>query len=237
MNFYPNFVPIQELSDWFEHWATAGVKPVFMCEYGAPFTLGLDDVSRAGTKGQREFGSARCRGNSASRNGTRNSLATGLSDQRTRRRRTCAGKRNSFAPEDVGIAGIIHFQVGSAASRRAIRVRAVSHRQLAGLSRPGGVRRFHRGNTSIFGNCATASNNARQELKVDWENLQRPGLQSGFHRSHATTDGSRLIEICRLDPASSRRRRSSGTTAACSGFYRRQAGSISRAKDHNFLRR
>src|SRR5262249_35018368 len=28
VNFYPNFVPIQELSDWFEHWATEGVKPM-----------------------------------------------------------------------------------------------------------------------------------------------------------------------------------------------------------------
>ena len=26
INFYPNFAPIQELSDWFEHWATKGVK-------------------------------------------------------------------------------------------------------------------------------------------------------------------------------------------------------------------
>ncbi len=24
INFYPNFVPIQEMSDWFEHWATVG---------------------------------------------------------------------------------------------------------------------------------------------------------------------------------------------------------------------
>ncbi|MEA3226081.1 MAG: prepilin-type N-terminal cleavage/methylation domain-containing protein, partial [Planctomycetota bacterium] len=32
-NFYANFVPIQEMSDWFEHWATAGVKPLFTCEY------------------------------------------------------------------------------------------------------------------------------------------------------------------------------------------------------------
>src|SRR5262249_24389640 len=29
-NFYPNFVPVQEMSDWFEHWATKGAKPVFL---------------------------------------------------------------------------------------------------------------------------------------------------------------------------------------------------------------
>lgn len=57
INFYPNFVPVQEMSDWFEHWATAGVKPVFTCEYGAPFTWDWA-MYRGWFKGQREFGSA-----------------------------------------------------------------------------------------------------------------------------------------------------------------------------------
>jgi len=56
-NFYPNFVPIQELSDWFEHWATEGVKPFFACEYGAPFTWDWA-LYRGWFKGRREFGSA-----------------------------------------------------------------------------------------------------------------------------------------------------------------------------------
>jgi len=57
-NFYPNFAPIQELSDWFEHWATTGIKPVFTCEYGAPFTWDWA-MYRGWYKGQRSFGSAR----------------------------------------------------------------------------------------------------------------------------------------------------------------------------------
>ncbi|HLH57071.1 MAG TPA: glycoside hydrolase family 2 TIM barrel-domain containing protein [Verrucomicrobiae bacterium] len=57
MNFYPNFVPIQELSDWFEHWSVEGIKPAFMCEYGAPFTWDWT-LYRGWYKGQREFGSA-----------------------------------------------------------------------------------------------------------------------------------------------------------------------------------
>jgi len=57
INFYPNFVPIQELSDWFEHWATQGVKPVFTCEYGAPFTWDWT-MYRGWYKDKREFGSA-----------------------------------------------------------------------------------------------------------------------------------------------------------------------------------
>ena len=57
INFYPNFVPIQEMSDWFGHWATAGVKPAFLCEYGAPFTWDWT-MYRGWYKGKREFGSA-----------------------------------------------------------------------------------------------------------------------------------------------------------------------------------
>lgn len=58
INFYPNFVPIQELSDWFGPWATRGVKPVFLCEYGAPFTWDWT-MYRGWYEGEREFGSAR----------------------------------------------------------------------------------------------------------------------------------------------------------------------------------
>jgi hypothetical protein len=38
-NFYLDFVPVQERSDWFEHWATKGVKPAFTCEYGMPYFM------------------------------------------------------------------------------------------------------------------------------------------------------------------------------------------------------
>jgi beta-galactosidase len=58
INFYPNFVPIQELSDWFEHWATQGVKPVFTCEYGAPFTWDWA-MYRGWYQGKRAFGNAK----------------------------------------------------------------------------------------------------------------------------------------------------------------------------------
>ncbi len=45
-NFYANFAPVQEMSDWFEHWSTQGVKPLFTCEYSVPDAVGLGDVPR-----------------------------------------------------------------------------------------------------------------------------------------------------------------------------------------------
>jgi beta-galactosidase len=57
-NFYLNFVPIQELSDWFGHWAGKGVKPLFLVEYGVPFTWDWA-MYRGWYKGKREWGSAK----------------------------------------------------------------------------------------------------------------------------------------------------------------------------------
>ncbi len=56
-NFYANFAPIQEISDWLEHWATVGVKPFFTCEYSVPWTWDWS-MYRGWYKGKRSFGSA-----------------------------------------------------------------------------------------------------------------------------------------------------------------------------------
>jgi beta-galactosidase len=56
-NFYTNFAPSQELDEWFGHWATVGVKPMFTCEYMVPCTWDWT-MYRGYYKGAREFGSA-----------------------------------------------------------------------------------------------------------------------------------------------------------------------------------
>ena len=56
-NFYTNMTPIQELSDWFQHWAAEGVKPVFCNEYGSPYPWDWM-MYRGWYKGVRVFGSA-----------------------------------------------------------------------------------------------------------------------------------------------------------------------------------
>jgi hypothetical protein len=55
VNFYGNWIPPQEMSDWFEHWATYGVKPVFTCEYSVPFMWDWG-MYRGWYKGKRAFG-------------------------------------------------------------------------------------------------------------------------------------------------------------------------------------
>jgi len=56
-NFYANWTPVQEMSDWFEHWATVGVKPLHLNEYGVPYPWDWG-MYRGWYKGAREFGSA-----------------------------------------------------------------------------------------------------------------------------------------------------------------------------------
>ncbi|MHC4228714.1 MAG: glycoside hydrolase family 2 protein, partial [Planctomycetota bacterium] len=57
-NFYANFAPIQEMSDWFGHWATKGVKPLFTCEYSVPFPWDWT-MYRGWYQRERSFGSAK----------------------------------------------------------------------------------------------------------------------------------------------------------------------------------
>jgi len=57
VNFYTNWTPIQEMSDWFGHWATHGVKPMFTCEYSVPCTWDWS-MYRGWYRGSRTFGSA-----------------------------------------------------------------------------------------------------------------------------------------------------------------------------------
>ena len=57
VNFYGNWIPLQEMDDWFEHWATTGVKPLFTCEYSVPFLWDWG-MYRGWYQGKREFGSA-----------------------------------------------------------------------------------------------------------------------------------------------------------------------------------
>jgi beta-galactosidase/beta-glucuronidase len=56
-NFYANWAPIQEMSDWFEHWATFGVKPILTCEFSVPILWDYA-MYRGWYKGKREYGSA-----------------------------------------------------------------------------------------------------------------------------------------------------------------------------------
>lgn len=57
VNFYGNWIPPQEMCEWFGHWATFGVKPLFTCEYSVPMMWDWS-MYRGWYKGKRAWGEA-----------------------------------------------------------------------------------------------------------------------------------------------------------------------------------
>ena len=55
LNIYLNHVPSQERCDWFEHWATEGIKPMFLAEYGTPSDIDWTTY-RGWFRGERSWG-------------------------------------------------------------------------------------------------------------------------------------------------------------------------------------
>ncbi len=179
INFYPNFVPIQELSDWFEHWSTQGVKPAFMCEYGAPFTWDWT-MYRGWYKGQREFGSAAvpwefCLAEWNAQFLGDHAFAISESEKANLRweaKQFRAGKlwHRWDYPVDVGSAQLTErypvFEMYLKDNWRAFRTWGVS------AVSPWEFEHFWKLHEGV--------NRQRQELTVDWQNLQRPGFSPDY---------------------------------------------------------
>jgi beta-galactosidase len=179
MNFYPNFVPIQELSDWFGHWSTNGVKPAFMCEYGAPFTWDWT-MYRGWYKGEREFGSAKVPweyciaewnaqffGDAAYR--ISEAEKTNLRWEAKQFRAGAAWHRWDY-PVQVG-------------SRRFDECYPVFAQYLTDnwrAFRGWGVSGISPWEHEHFWKLRDGANRARREFKTDWENLQRPGYSPDY---------------------------------------------------------
>jgi len=179
INFYPNFVPIQELCDWFEHWATAGVKPVFTCEYGAPFTWDWT-MYRGWYKGQREFGSARvpwefCLAEwNAQFEGDR---AYQISEQEKANLRWEAKK---FRADALWQRWDYPYRVGAKDfnARYAVYARYLSASWRA--FRSWGVSAISPWEYGHFWRLRPGMNKQRNALSTDWDNLQRPGFSPDY---------------------------------------------------------
>ncbi len=178
-NFYPNFVPAQEMDDWFEHWSAAGVKPLFLCEFGAPMTWDFA-MYRGWYKGVREWGGA------------------------TVPWELCLAEWNS---QFFGDRAFRISEVEKACLRwesRQFRAGALWHRwdypyqmgtpafeeQYAALAlyitdnwralRTWGVSAINRWECASFWKLRDAAEEGRRELAVDWDHLQRPGFSPDY---------------------------------------------------------
>jgi len=178
-NFYTNFVPVQELSDWFEHWATRGVKPMFTVEYGVPFSWDWTQY-RGWYKGERTWGSANvpwefCLAEwNAQFLGDR---AFKLGELEKRNIRWEAGKFR---------AGLLWHRwdypgaPGSAVFDDQQAVYAMYFTDVWRAYRTWGLSANSPWECGSFWKVREGAPRGRQEFKVDWENLQQPGFSPDF---------------------------------------------------------
>lgn len=179
VNFYLNFVPIQEMSDWFEHWATRGVKPVFLCEYGVPFTWDWT-MYRGWYKGERSFGSAKVPWEFCLAEWN----AQFLGDRAYRI--TDAEKRNLRWESGQFQAGNLWHRwdyptsVGSSDfdDRQIVIGRYITNNWRA--HRTWGISANSPWEYAAFWKPRPGVDRRRRELKVDWESLQRPGFSPDY---------------------------------------------------------
>jgi hypothetical protein len=231
INFYPNFAPVQELSDWFEHWAVEGVKPVFTCEYGAPFTWDWT-MYRGWFKGQREFGSANVPWEFCLAEWNAQFLGDRAfeisqaekTNLRWEARQLGAGKlwHRWDYPTEVGSTRFLErypvFGLYLTDNWRAFRTWGVS-----------AISPWEYGH---FWRLREGVDRTRKEFKVDWEDLQRPGFSPDYvERRYERMDLAFERSDWLLTPAAEALLRNNRALLAYLG------GKPSRftSKDHDFL--
>jgi beta-galactosidase len=179
-NFYPNFVPVQELSDWFEHWATVGVKPFFACEYGAPFTWDWA-MYRGWYKGTREFGSAAVPWDFCLAEWNSQFLGDAAFSISDRERRNLRWEADRFRSGRLWHRWDYPHQLGSTDFDERYPILANYLEQNWRAFRSWGVSAISPWEHNVFWKLRPGMDrNRRVELATDWQRLQRPGFSPDF---------------------------------------------------------
>lgn len=178
-NFYANFVPIQELSDWFEHWATRGVKPAFLVEYGVPFSWDWA-MYRGWYNGQREWGSAVVPWEFCLAEWNAQFLG-----DRAYRISPMEEKNLRWEAQQFRAGRLWHrwdypYQLGSNAfeERDPVFARYLTDNWRA--FRTWGVSAISPWEYGMYWKLRDGVDRRRKELPVDWEHLQRPGFSPDY---------------------------------------------------------
>jgi beta-galactosidase len=179
MNFYPNFVPIQELSDWFGHWATKGVKPAFMCEYGAPFTWDWT-MYRGWYKGQREWGGAQVPWELCLAEWNAQFLGDRAFQISEAEAANLRWEAKQFRAGKLWHRWDYPHSVGSSVFDERYPVFAMYLTDNWRAFRTWGVSGISPWEHEHFWKLRDGVDKRRREFKVDWDNLQRPGFSPDY---------------------------------------------------------
>lgn len=179
INFYPNFVPVQEMDDWFEHWATVGVKPVLLVEYGAPF--GWDwTMYRGWHDSKREFGSAAVPWEYCLAEWNAQFLGPAAYDLSEREKRNLRWEAQQFKKGRGWYRWDYPLPVGDERLDELHPVQEAYTTSNWRAFRTWGLSGNSPWEHSRFWKLRDGFQARRRELPVDWENLQRPGYSPDF---------------------------------------------------------
>ena len=213
MNFYTNMAPAQELDDWFEHWATQGVKPVFTCEYMVPCTWDWT-MYRGWYKGARTFGNAQVPWEFCVAEWSSQFLG-----DRAYRISEAEKKNLRWEAEQFRNGRLWHrwdypYQVGSHVFDTQHEIIGAYLAANWRAFRTWGVSAISPWEHDFFWSLRKGVDKSRKQLKVDWEGLQRPGFSPDY------IDGQYermdlAFELVRLGRRRPTGRPSCGTTGRC----------------------
>jgi beta-galactosidase/beta-glucuronidase len=192
-NFYLNFVPIQEVSDWFEHWATQGAKPVFLCEYGVPFTWDWT-MYRGWYAGRREWGSARVPWEFCLAEWNAQFLGDRAYRVSEAEKKNLRWEAKQFRAGNLWHRWDYPTSVGSSDfdDRQEVFARYITDNWRA--HRTWGVSANSPWEYAAFWKARGGAERGRKEFQVDWQDLQRPGFSPDYaprREGQMSTDGER----------------------------------------------
>jgi hypothetical protein len=178
-NFYINFAPIQEVSDWFEHWAAKGVKPMFPVEYGVPFSWDWT-MYRGWYKGERNFGSAKVPWEFCLAEWNAQFLGARAYEISEREKQNLRFEAKQFKAGNLWHRWDYPHHVGSRdfAERAEIFARYLTDNWRA--FRTLGLSANSPWEHHIYWKLKEGVNTGRREFNVDWDTLQKPGFSADY---------------------------------------------------------
>ena len=179
MNFYTNFAPIQELSEWFEHWATEGAKPVFTCEYMVPCTWDWT-MYRGWYKGAREFGSAAVPWDFSIAEWNSQFVGDRAYQISEPEKTNLRWEAEQFRAGNLWHRWDYPFEVGSEAFDERYPVIAAYLTDNWRAFRTWGVSANSPWEWGHYWKPREGVDRSRKELAVDWDSLQRPGFSPDY---------------------------------------------------------
>jgi beta-galactosidase len=186
-NFYVNFAPIQELSDWFEKWSTHGLRPMFLCEYGVPFSWDWT-MYRGWFNGKREWGSAEVPWELCVAEWNAQFMGDRAYNISEREKQDLRWEAQQFRSGREGWHRWDYpTPVGSSAFSECSEVFAAYIKDNWRAYRTWGVSAFSPWEYEVYWQTRPGLDRKRKDLPVDWAQLQRPGFSPDYVDSQYET--------------------------------------------------